>query len=124
MQSTFRPPRLGDLIRHSQAEFVVACLLLALTLPLMAIVAIAIKCESRGPVFIRAKRLTRHGRSLTTLKFRTAEVLEGGPSIYAPLTRVGRLLRFTRVDGLPQLVNVLRGDMSCLGDPGRPFFLD
>src|SRR5580698_3756199 len=54
MQRTFRPPRLGDLsCCRAQADFVIACVLIALTLPLMTIVAIAIKCGSRGPVLVR-----------------------------------------------------------------------
>jgi lipopolysaccharide/colanic/teichoic acid biosynthesis glycosyltransferase len=116
---------MGCLIRHSQADFIVACLLIVLTLPLMGIAAIAIKCDSRGPILVRANRLTLQGRPLTTLKFRTTEMSEGGPGVYAPLTRVGWLLRYTRFDSWPQLLNVLRGEMSCLaGARDRPFFLD
>ena len=125
MQRTFRPPRLGDLIGHHHRQFVLACVLIALTLPLMIIVSVAIKCDSRGPVFVRARHLTHTGRPITVLRFRTTEPWAGDLSIYAPLTGVGSLLSYTCVDRLPQLLNVLRGEMSCFNnDPERPFFLD
>ena len=125
MQHAFRPPRLGDLIRRHYRRFVLACVLIALTLPLMIIVSIAIKCDSRGPVIVRAKRLTHTGRAITILRFRTTEAWGGKLSVHAPLTRVGSLLRHTRVDRLPQLLNVLRGEMTCFdNDPEHPFFLE
>lgn len=92
--------------------------LIVLTLPLMAIVALAIKCDSRGPIFAREEREGAQGSRFAALKFRT-ESGDGGE------TRVGWFLQFTRVDNLPQLVNVLRGEMTCVrGAPDLPFFLD
>jgi polysaccharide biosynthesis protein PslA len=104
--------------------------LIAFTLPLMAIVALAIKCESAGPVLVREERINARGRHFTALKFRNAVYEPGGRAvrraeIAARVTRVGWLLRYTRIENLPQLINVVRGEMSCLyADPDHPFFLD
>jgi lipopolysaccharide/colanic/teichoic acid biosynthesis glycosyltransferase len=89
--------------------------------PAFAIVAIAIKLESRGPVFFRQQRVGRDGRPFMIIKFRTmvtgADRL--GPNVSAAddarITRVGALLRRSFVDEAPQLVNVLRGEMSLVG---------
>jgi lipopolysaccharide/colanic/teichoic acid biosynthesis glycosyltransferase len=114
--------------RHRLADLAVAVALLALTLPLMILVAIAIKCESRGPVLCRRQRVAA-GRRFLAIQFRTT-VLEG-QSVredawnWEGHTRIGWLLRLTRIDNLPQLINVLRGDMSCIDPrPERPLFLD
>ena len=96
--------------------------LLLITSPLLALAAIAIRLESRGPVFYRQLRVGRAGESFELWKLRTmvpgAEslgagiyVLEGDPRI----TRTGRLLRRFSLDELPNLVNVLRGDMAVVG---------
>jgi lipopolysaccharide/colanic/teichoic acid biosynthesis glycosyltransferase len=104
--------RLGDLL--------IACVLLALTLPLMAIVALAIKLESPGPVLSRTERWGAGGRRFQALKFRTetqvVERLWGRPP---QVTRVGLFLRWTRVDDLPMLFNVLGGELTLIGT-GRP----
>lgn len=108
-------------------ECVAASALLALTLPLTMIVAIAIKCESTGPVFVRQQRTGAAGRHYVALKFRTArrQFAQGPYENAYHTTGVGWLLRYTRIENLPQLVNVLRGEMSCLSSrSGRPFFLD
>jgi lipopolysaccharide/colanic/teichoic acid biosynthesis glycosyltransferase len=114
------------------AEFVIAFLLLALTAPLIALAALLIRLTSRGPVFYAQVRLGRFGRLYTLYKLRTmhhnCEKLSGpqwssgrgDPRV----TRVGRFLRRSHVDELPQLWNVLRGDMSLIGPrPERPEFL-
>ena len=99
-----------------------AALLLAVTSPLLAVAAIAIKLESRGPVFYRQLRVGRGGAPFELWKLRTmvpgAErmgdgiyVIEGDPRI----TRVGRLLRRFSLDEIPNLVNVLQGDMAIVG---------
>ena len=101
---------------------VLAALLLAVTAPLLALAALAIRLESRGAVFYRQLRVGRDGRAFELWKLRTmvpgAEsmgagiyVLEGDPRI----TRTGRLLRRFSLDELPNLVNVLRGEMSIVG---------
>jgi len=103
-------------------DVVLAALLLAVTAPLLALAALAIRLESRGAVFYRQLRVGRDGRAFELWKLRTmvpgAEsmgaglyVLEGDPRI----TRTGRLLRRFSLDELPNLVNVLRGEMSIVG---------
>ena len=95
-------------------------LLLALS-PLMAITALAIKYNSPGPVIFRQRRNGFSGRQFTIYKFRTMTVLEDGPTIVQArpsdrrVTRVGRVLRKLSIDELPQLFNVLKGDMSLVG---------
>jgi lipopolysaccharide/colanic/teichoic acid biosynthesis glycosyltransferase len=111
-------------------EFVVATALLAFTLPLTVIVAIAIKFESRGPIFIQQRRIGAAGEHYVALKFRTtvdksAKLPRDSVAMARHMTRVGRFLRYTRIENLPQLVNVLRGEMSCINPRfERPFFLD
>jgi lipopolysaccharide/colanic/teichoic acid biosynthesis glycosyltransferase len=116
-----RVKRLGD--------FVAACALIAFTLPLMAIVAIAIKCESPGPVFERQQCVGIGGRRFDALSFRTTlHAVEDADLAWhrAPqMTRVGPYLRYTSIDDLPRLFNVLRGEMSII-DSGAysPSFLN
>ena len=103
-------------------DLAVAGLLIVLTAPLLGLAALAIKLESRGPVIYRQRRIGKDGRPFELLKLRTmvpgAEsmgagiyVLEGDPRI----TRTGRLLRRFSLDELPNLVNVLRGDLAIVG---------
>lgn len=89
--------------------------------PLLLIVAFAIKLDSPGPAIFRQQRCGFNGRRFTIYKFRTMSVLEDGPTIVqaktndARLTRLGRLLRKTSIDEIPQLLNVLEGSMSVVG---------
>jgi lipopolysaccharide/colanic/teichoic acid biosynthesis glycosyltransferase len=103
-------------------DLLVASLTLALAAPLLALAAILIKLESRGPVFYRQRRVGRDGKPFELWKLRTmvpgAEsmgagiyVVEGDPRI----TRTGRLLRRFSLDELPNLINVLRGEMAIVG---------
>jgi len=113
--------RLGDLAA--------ACALIAFTLPLMAIVAIVIKFESPGPVFEREQCVGIGGRRFAALSFRTtlhaAEDADLAWHRAPQMTRVGPYLRYTRVDDLPQLFNVLRGEMSIIDSVAySPSFLD
>jgi lipopolysaccharide/colanic/teichoic acid biosynthesis glycosyltransferase len=102
--------------------------LLVLTLPLMSVVACAIKATSPGPVLYRQTRLTKGGRVFTLWKFRSMHIdaeRQTGAALATRadgrVTRVGRVLRRTRLDELPQLFNVIRGDMSLIGPrPERP----
>ncbi len=109
-------------------DLVGATFLFAILLPLMALICVAVRCTSRGPAIFRQKRLTSGGRVFTMLKFRTmcrdAETTSGPvwASYCDPrVTRLGRILRVTRLDELPQLVNVIKGEMSLIGPrPERP----
>jgi len=116
------PQRARDRSRRL-ADLVIAVALIAFTLPLLAIVALAIKCDSRGPVLDRRERIRLRGGRFIALKFRTT--VREQPGHGAQITRVGGFLRYTRFDKLPQLVNVVRGEMSAIeADPECPFFLD
>jgi putative colanic acid biosynthesis UDP-glucose lipid carrier transferase len=94
---------------------------LTVLLPLLAIVAVAIKLDSPGPILFRQKRCGFNGRCFQIYKFRTMSVLEDGPSIIQAqfadqrVTRLGAWLRRTSIDELPQLLNVLEGNMSLVG---------
>ncbi len=97
----------------------------------MLLVAILIKLDSKGPVLFRQERLGLHGKPFTIYKFRTmyTDAEANGPKWAAKdderCTRVGRLLRKTRLDELPQLFNILTGDMSIVGPrPERAYFYD
>jgi lipopolysaccharide/colanic/teichoic acid biosynthesis glycosyltransferase len=93
----------------------------------MAVVAIAIKLESPGPVFIYERRLTRSGRRITLLKFRVHYLPRSGSYRVwrREPTQIGKFLVATRTCYLPQLLNVLRGEMSFVGaDADRPDLLD
>jgi lipopolysaccharide/colanic/teichoic acid biosynthesis glycosyltransferase len=103
-------------------DLLLASLLLALASPLLALAALLVRLESRGPALYRQRRVGKDGRSFELLKLRTmvpgAEtmgagiyVVEGDPRI----TRVGRLLRRVSLDELPNLVNVVRGEMAIVG---------
>ena len=106
-------------------ELVVASGLIILSLPLMIVVAIAIKCDTRGPVLLLEQRTSPSGDRFRAYRFR---ITVDGQSVRfsaKPLTFVGDLIHWLRLDALPQLVNVLRGEMTCIpGDPERLFFLD
>jgi lipopolysaccharide/colanic/teichoic acid biosynthesis glycosyltransferase len=109
------------------ADVGVSLFLLVLTLPLMLLVALLIWLEDRGPVFYHQKRSGLMGRTFILLKLRTMRCADPGdpPSWTRPgdsrITRVGQLLRRTRFDELPQLLNVLSGEMSLIGPrPERP----
>ena len=105
-------------------QLVIACALLAATLPLMILVALAIKLESAGPVLERREYIGRGGRRFRMLKFRTAMHDYAKPTWARQTTRVGEFLRYTRIEDLPQLINVLRGELSIMDGDARPSFLD
>ncbi len=110
----------------------VSSIILLLFSPVLLIVMIAIKLDSKGHIFFRQERVGQNGRSFTLWKFRSmyenAES-ESGPVWSAGaadkrVTRIGKLMRRTRLDELPQLFNVLAGDMSIVGPrPERPHFV-
>ncbi len=111
-------------------DILISLTLLIFLFPLFVVVAIAIKLETPGPIFYSQQRLGKDGRIFAVHKFRSmyqdAEKRSG--PVWASkndprITKVGRILRKTRIDELPQLMNVLKGDMSFIGPrPERPFF--
>jgi lipopolysaccharide/colanic/teichoic acid biosynthesis glycosyltransferase len=111
-------------------EFVFAAVLLALTAPVLLLAALLVKLTSRGPAFYAQTRVGKGGRPFTLYKLRTMRhdcEKESGARWSTPgdprITRVGAFLRKTHLDELPQLWNVLRGDMSLVGPrPERPEF--
>ena len=119
----FQRPGLGARIRRL-GDIAAACLLIAFTLPLMAIIALAIKCDSPGPLFERKWRIGTGGRRFDELSFRTTSHAENAelPWHRASMTRLGPYLQYTGIDVLPQLFNVLRGEMS-ITDIGAYEFL-
>ncbi|MGX9431718.1 MULTISPECIES: undecaprenyl-phosphate glucose phosphotransferase [Bradyrhizobium] len=102
-------------------DLIGAGICLIMLAPLLALVAIIIKLDSPGPVLFRQQRCGFNGRSFAIYKFRTMRVLENGPSITqagpadSRVTRIGKWLRRTSIDELPQLLNVLEGSMSLIG---------
>lgn len=98
-----------------------AFLLTVLLSPVMLILAVCIKLDSKGPVFYRQERITQYGRPYRIFKFRTmvADADKKGPLVTrggdSRITSMGRKLRRCRLDELPQLFNVLMGDMSFVG---------
>lgn len=126
----FRKSRLHDLLKRL-LDLTIATAGLALMLPAMALIAVAIRASSRGPALYHQERVGQHGRVFVLHKFRSmhedAEHRSGAVWATAGDTRVtalGRLLRRTRLDELPQLWNVLSGQMSLVGPrPERPEFV-
>jgi sugar transferase (PEP-CTERM system associated) len=113
-------------------DVLISCTFLILASPLLVIVAVVIRLESRGPAIYRQKRVGLCGRVFNVLKFRSmavdAEAKQGAQWASADdarVTRVGRFIRRYRIDELPQVINVLRGDMSFVGPrPERPMFVE
>ncbi len=133
--SPFRPPEgcamtpFGLVARHC-VDFLLALLGVTCLLPVFLLVAILIKLDSLGPVFFRQTRAGRFGKLFEIYKFRT--MVQGAYQMGSRLTvkrdpritRLGQLLRWSKIDELPQLLNVLRGDMSLIGPrPEDPYFV-
>jgi lipopolysaccharide/colanic/teichoic acid biosynthesis glycosyltransferase len=109
------------------SDISISLLLTVILLPVFAVISIAIKLSSKGPAVFRQERAGRNGKPFIFYKFRTmkTDVDPFGPSPKASddlrLTRVGRFLREYSLDELPQLFNVLKGDMSIIGP--RPLYI-
>jgi sugar transferase (PEP-CTERM system associated) len=113
-------------------DIVASILLLFFTLPLILMTMVAIRLESRGPVFYRQERVGMNGAPFMLLKFRSmrTDAEKDGQPKWATvndsrITRVGSFIRKTRIDEIPQIMNVLKGEMSFIGPrPERPFFVE
>ena len=112
-------------MRHL-ADLVIAAVLLVITFPLMLAVSLAIKWEGPGPIFERQTCIGRGSRRFQLLKFRTMVIDDHtAPAWARKTTRIGEFLRYTRIESLPQLINVLRGEMSLIDPDGSsPSFLE
>ena len=108
-------------------DILVSLLLLIVLSPLLAVIALAVKLESKGPAIFKQERAGRNGKPFTFYKFRTmkADADPFGPSPKSfkdkRLTKIGRILREYSLDELPQLFNIVKGDMSLVGP--RPLYL-
>ena len=113
-------------------DIVFSMILLVLLSPIMLITALIIKLSDGGPVFYRQIRCTKNGRKFEILKFRSmvVDAEKAGRAVLATkddprITKVGRIIRKCRIDELPQLINVFKGDMSFVGPrPERPEFIE
>ena len=129
------------LVTKRLLDFVICAVVVPIMLPLLLICALAIRLDSPGPIFIRQQRTGRDGRRFTMFKFRTmvenAEELKpqlahlnvlAPPDFKIPddprITRVGRFLRRTSLDEFPQLLNVIRGEMTLVGPRPTTFSPD
>jgi exopolysaccharide biosynthesis polyprenyl glycosylphosphotransferase len=108
-----------------------SAILILLSAPVWVLLAIAVRCESRGPVFFRQTRVGQNGKLFEILKFRSMKVdapkYARSPNEHTDtrITRVGRFLRKTSLDELPQLINVFKGDMTLVGPrPEMPFITE
>ena len=111
----------GSLILKRLFDFMVSLILLLIIWPILIIIAIAVRLDSPGPAFFRQERVTTYGRKFRMWKYRTmvADADKMGPQVTTSndmrVTRIGKILRGVRLDELPQLINILTGDMSFVG---------
>ncbi|MBR2177754.1 MAG: sugar transferase [Paludibacteraceae bacterium] len=121
----------GRLIKNS-ADIFLAAVFMILSTPLWIIIYIAIKKEDNGPVLYKQERIGKFGRPFYILKFRSMRIdaEEDGPQLYTAgvderITKVGKFLREHHLDELPQLINVLKGEMSFVGPrPERQYYIE
>ncbi len=113
-------------------DILCSLVLILVSAPVMLLTAIAIKLESRGPIFYRQERVGANSRVFKVTKFRSmrTDAEKDGKPVWASaqdsrVTRIGNIIRKTRIDELPQLFNVLKGEMSLVGPrPERPYFVE
>jgi putative colanic acid biosynthesis UDP-glucose lipid carrier transferase len=116
-----RPLRLRYTSAKRSLDIILSLAAILICLPVFGLIAVLIRLDSPGPVLFRQRRGGFGGKPFTIIKFRTMAVLEDGPEIKQALkndpraTRIGRLLRALFIDELPQMLNVLTGDMSLVG---------
>ncbi len=130
LDETVRPRRITPIVEFIQDAMhrLAALIGIIFLAPVCLVVAAAIRLEDGGPIFFRQRRLGHHGRRFTLYKFRSMRVdvarygVSPTTSVDARVTRVGRIIRKLSMDELPQLINVLRGDMRLVGPrPEMPF---
>jgi sugar transferase (PEP-CTERM system associated) len=121
----------STLVIKRTVEFLLSLISLILVSPLILLISELIKFDSRGPIFYRQERIGRKGKKFELLKFRSmVENAEAGGPVWAQVnddrvTRLGRWLRKWRFDEIPQMINVMKGDMSFVGPrPERPYFVE
>lgn len=125
---TYRPRGCDAVCRA--LDVILSGVLLALLAPLLLLIGVMVRLESPGPALFRQTRFGRDGKPFTILKFRTMTCTENGPVIRqatrndSRVTPIGRVLRKLSIDELPQLLNVLWGDMSLVGPRPHPVALD
>jgi sugar transferase (PEP-CTERM system associated) len=127
----FRASRLTRFVKR-MLDLSCSIILAISTAPLMLLTAVAVKLDSAGPALYSQERVGENGRIFKIYKFRSmrSDAEKAGTPLWARdkddrITRVGRFIRTTRLDELPQLWNVMRGDMSFVGPrPERPFFVE
>ena len=115
-------PNLGQRFLKRAMDIAISLVGLLFASPFMILVALAIKAEDKGPVFYKQKRATINGKEFDILKFRSMIVNAEAAGLSIPatgndprITKVGRIIRATRLDELPQIINILKGDMSVVG---------
>lgn len=126
----FKSLRSKKIVKRS-LDLIFSFILLTLTAPIMLLTAIIIKLESKGPVIFKQVRVGENDKEFNIYKFRSmrqdAEAATGpvwASSSDNRVTKVGKIIRLIRVDELPQLINIIKGDMSFVGPrPERPFFV-
>ncbi|MBQ3886528.1 MAG: sugar transferase [Clostridia bacterium] len=123
--------RTGSLIVKRCFDILVALILTVICLPFMLIIAVWIKCDSKGSIFFLQKRITTYGKPFRIVKFRTmvTDAEKQGTQVTVKndsrVTKAGKFLRKCRLDELPQLFNVLKGDMTFVGTrPEVPKYVD
>lgn len=129
--SDFRIDPENDLVKRI-IDIIISGLMLILTSPIMLVAAFLVKFTSKGPVLYKQVRITKDQKEFNILKFRTMSATaeaQSGPVLAtsndARVTTVGKYFRSFRIDELPQLINVLKGDMALVGPrPERPFFVE
>lgn len=122
----------GQKIVKRIMDVIISAIVLIITSPFMVVTAVAIKLEDGGPIFYSQQRCTINGKLFMLYKFRSMKIQAekiGGAQLAKKnddrITKVGRFIRVTRIDELPQLINVLKGDMSFVGPrPERPEFVE
>jgi sugar transferase (PEP-CTERM system associated) len=127
----FRVSRINRLMKRT-IDLSLALAMALVALPIMALTALLVLIDDGAPILYRQERVGENGRTFVLSKFRSMrkDAEKGGMPIWAKdgddrVTRIGRFLRKTRLDELPQLWNVIRGDMSFVGPrPERPFFVE